>query len=127
VWGKKMTTTPPSGDEQTAQPSAFKWDSATGDLGAIVAWIERGDEEAGAWLCEKYRPLIVHIASRRFAGLEARQEIADESLRRALATVGIDHRKGSAAGLFARIALEVCCERALAETAASSGAAAKDS
>jgi hypothetical protein len=120
-----MTTTHQPGDEQTSQSPLFQRDLATGDLGAILAWSDNGDEAAGAWLCEKYRPLIMHIASRKFPGLETRQEIADESLRRALSTVGTDHRDGSAAGLFARVALEVCCERALAQGAALSDEVAK--
>jgi hypothetical protein len=122
-----MTTTPQTGDEQVSPRTAFQTHRAASDAAAILAWNESGDEAAGAWLCEKYRPLIVHIASRRFSALEARQEIADESLRRALAAVGTDHRGGSAAGLFARVAHQVCCERALAQNAALGGDLAKAS
>jgi hypothetical protein len=86
------------------------------DATAIFAWCETGDEAAGAWLCEKYRPLILHIAGRQFPAQDARQDVADETLRRGLAAMGEGATTRSVTSWFAQIALQVCGERARAET-----------
>jgi hypothetical protein len=91
------------------QPSPSKL-SIT-DATAVFAWCEMGDEAAGAWLCEKYRPLILHIAGRQFRTQDERQNVADETLRRALATMAEGPSTRSLASWFARVALQVCGER----------------
>jgi hypothetical protein len=104
-------TAPNSRDSGAAGPTSSQAKLAITDATAASAWCESSDEAAGAWLCEKYRPLILHIAAREFRRQEICQEVADETLRRALALMSDDDAVGSLARWFARIALQVCSER----------------
>lgn len=80
------------------------------DATAALAWAETADESAGAWLCAKYRPLVLHIAARHFGGWQAQQEIADETLKQALRVIAAESpaRPGMC---FSRIAVQICRER----------------
>jgi hypothetical protein len=108
--GGGMITRAPGDAKKLQSPENARL--AITDLVAVTAWVETNDEAAGAWLCQKYRPLILHIAGRQFRSLEERANIADESLRRALERVTRDLPMGSVANLFARVAVQVCFERA---------------
>jgi hypothetical protein len=80
------------------------------DATALYAWRESADTAAGAWLCEKYRPLILHMVSRQFASGDVRQEMADETLRRALSAPLEDLSPRQFTMFVAQIAIQVCGE-----------------
>jgi hypothetical protein len=80
------------------------------DSMALFALREGGDVAACAWLCQKYRPLVAHVARRAFAAAPMPDEVVDECLQRAIALLKNDPPVISAAGVFARTALQVSCE-----------------
>ena len=87
------------------------------DAMALYALREGSDIAASAWLCQKYRPLVAHVARRGFRGIPMPDEVVELSLERAIALLKSDPPAISAAGLFARAALQVSCEWTRADSA----------
>jgi hypothetical protein len=80
------------------------------DAMALYALREGSEVAVSAWLCHKYRPLVAHAARRAFKGLPMPDEVIEQSLERAIAILKNDPPAISAAGVFARAALQVSCE-----------------
>ena len=80
------------------------------DAMALFVLREGSEVAASAWLCQKYRPLVAHVARRAFKGLPMPDEVIEQSLERAIAILKNDPPAISAAGVFARVALQVSCE-----------------
>lgn len=82
------------------------------DATAVYAWCETRDDAAALWLCEKYRPLVMHLVSREVRNRSEHAAIVEVALREALSEMDAEVTNCRVGGWFARIALEVCrCNR----------------
>ena len=113
-------TVPHVSDQQTekARPKL-----AITDTMALYALREGSDLAATAWLCQKYRPLVAHVARRSFRASPLPDEVVEQSLERAIALLKNDPPAISAAGVFARAALQVACEWLRSDSTAATVAA----
>ena len=100
-------TVPRASDQEAAKADSKL---AITDAMALYALREGSDIAATAWLCQKYRPLVAHVARRSFRASPLPDEVVERSLERAIALLKNDPPAISAAGVFARAALQVACE-----------------